>query len=72
MVIACNGWLVMQAVTESVPPAWMMVASVLALGAVGLLGYLAIVPLRLAGPSSAAPAREMAGNDEQSPECQPL
>ena len=72
MVIACNGWLVMQTVIESVPPAWMTLASVLALGAVGLLAYLAIVPLRAVGLSSDKPMREMTGSDEQSAECQPL
>jgi manganese transport protein len=72
MVIACNGWLVMQTVNESVPPAWMMLASVLAIGAIGLLAYLAIVPLRAVGLSSDKPMREMTGSDEQSAECQPL
>ena len=72
MVIACNGWLVMQTVAESVPPGWMTLASGLALGAVGLLGYLAVVPLRSIGESSAKPMRETPRSDEQSPECQPL
>ena len=72
MVIACNGWLVMQTVIESVPPAWMTLASVLALGAVGLLAYLAIVPLRFVRATSAEPTRQRTGSDGQSPECQPL
>ena len=72
MVIACNGWLVMQTVIESVPPAWMTLASVLALGAVGLLAYLAIVPLRFVRATSAEPTRQPTGSDGRSAECQPL
>jgi len=72
MVIACNGWLVMQTVIESVPPAWMTLASVLALGAVGLLAYLAIVPLRFVRATSAEPTRQTTGSDGRSAECQPL
>ena len=46
LVIACNGWLVIQAVGESLPPLATVFATAFGLAAAALLAYLAVVPLR--------------------------
>ena len=58
LVIACNGWLVVQTVTEHLAPALMALAAVVGLGAAGLLAYLAITPLRAPDGPFAEPLLE--------------
>ena len=72
LVIVCNGWLVLQTASERMPPGWVLVATVFAIGAAGLLAYLAVAPLRRPDISSDEPLLALAGPDDHSPECQPL
>ena len=72
LVIACNGWLVLQTAADNLPPILMSFAFALALAAAGLLAYLALVPLRAPDDSFDEPLRDLLPRRERSPECQPL
>ena len=72
LVIACNGWLVLQTAADNLPPILMSFAFALALAAGGLLAYLAVVPLRAPDDSFDEPLRDLLPQRERSPECQPL
>ena len=72
LVIACNGWLVMQTAVDHLPPSLMIFAMTLGLGAAGLLAYLALVPLRVPDDSFDEPLRDVLPPQEGSPEYQPL
>ena len=72
LVIACNGWLVLQTAADNLPPILMSFAFALALAAAGLLAYLAWVPLRAPDDSFDEPLRDLLPQRERSPECQPL
>ena len=72
VVIACNGWLVMQTALDHLPPVLMTFAVALAVGAGGLLAYLALVPLRLPNDSFSEPLSDVVPRRAGSPECQPL
>jgi manganese transport protein len=72
LVIACNGWLVMQTAGDHLPPSLMIFAMTIGLGAAGLLAYLALVPLRAPDDSFDEPLRDVLPRREGSPEYQPL
>jgi manganese transport protein len=72
LVIACNGWLVMQTAVDHLSPSLMIFAMTLGLGAAGLLAYLALVPLRVPDDSFDEPLRDVLPRQEGSPEYQPL
>ena len=72
LVIACNGWLVMQTAGDHLPPSLMIFAMTIGLGAAGLLAYLALVPLRAPDDSFDEPLRDVLPRRGGSPEYQPL
>ena len=72
LVIACNGWLVMQTAGDHLPPSLMIFAMTIGLGAAGLLAYLALVPLRAPDDSFDEPLRDVLRRREGSPGYQPL
>jgi manganese transport protein len=47
LAIACNAWLVVQTVGGAIAAGWVVVVGVVAVGGLGLLGYLALAPLRV-------------------------
>jgi hypothetical protein len=73
LVIACNGWLVMEAIGGSLSPIAIGLAIALGIAAVALLSYLALAPIRAPDDSFAEPLREpLRRRDDASPKYQPL
>jgi hypothetical protein len=72
LVIACNGWLVMQTAVDHLPRSLIIFATTIGLGAAGLLAYLALVPLRAPDDSFDEPLRDVRPRREGTPEYQPL
>ena len=58
LVIACNGWLVAEAISGSLSPVWIALAVVVGVAVVGLLVYLAIAPIRAPDDGFDEPLRE--------------
>jgi manganese transport protein len=71
LVIACNGWLVVQTIRDSLSPAWMALATVSGVAAIGLLVYLAVAPIRSPDGASVGPLRDVFSLGDASPECRP-
>ncbi len=73
LVIACNGWLVVEAIGGSLSPIAMTLVVSLGIAAVALLSYLALAPIRAPDDSFAEPLREpLRRRDDASPKYQPL
>ena len=73
LVIACNGWLVAEAISGNLSPVWIALAVVVGVAAVGLLVYLAIAPIRAPDDAFAEPLLEpLRRGDDGSPKYQPL
>jgi len=72
LVIACNGWLVVQTLGGDLAPLWMAFLSTIGVAALALLVYLALVPLRPIDARIKTPSRIPATRDERAPQCQPL
>ena len=66
LVIACNAWLVVQTITDHLPPALMAMALVVGIAAAALLAYLAVSPLRAPDEAFVEPLRyPFQGNPER-------
>jgi len=52
LAIACNAWLVFDVIGGRLPSAWMPLALIVALAALGLLAYLALARLRFASATA--------------------
>jgi manganese transport protein len=72
LVIACNAWLVVQTVTDHLPPALMAMALVTGSAAVALLAYLAVTPLRAPDEAFVEPLRDPFQGSPQPIEARPL
>jgi manganese transport protein len=72
LVIACNAWLVVQTVTDHLPPALMAMALVTGSAAVALLAYLAVTPLRAPDEAFVEPLRDPFQGSPQRIEARPL
>jgi manganese transport protein len=72
LVIACNAWLVVQTVTDHLPPALMAMALVTGVAAVALLAYLAVTPLRAPDEAFVEPLRDPFQGSPQPIEARPL
>ena len=72
LVIACNAWLVVQTITDHVPPALMAVALAVGIAAVALLAYLAVTPLRAPDEAFVEPLRDPFRGSPQPIEARPL
>jgi manganese transport protein len=72
LVIACNAWLVVQTVTDHLPPALMAMALVPGFAAVALLAYLAVTPLRAPDEAFVEPLRDPFQGSPQPIEARPL
>jgi len=73
LIIACNGWLVVEAIGGHLPPLAAALAIALGLCALGLLVYLAVVPLRAPDDAFAEPLRDvMPRGATETTQCQPL
>jgi manganese transport protein len=72
LVIACNAWLVVQTVTDHLPPALMAMALVTGFAAVALLAYLAVTPLRAPDEAFVEPLRDPFQGSPQPIEARPL
>jgi len=71
-VIACNAWLVVQTITEHLPPALMAMALVVGIAAVALLAYLAVTPLRAPDEAFVEPLRDPFQDSPEPIEARPL
>ena len=73
LIIACNGWLVVEAIGGELPPLVAGLAFALGLCALGFLTYLAVVPLRAPDDAFAEPLRDvMPRRANESAQYQPL
>ena len=72
LVIACNAWLVVQTITEHLPPALMAMALVVGIAAVALLAYLAVTPLRAPDEAFVEPLRDPFQDSPEPIEARPL
>jgi manganese transport protein len=72
LVIACNAWLVVQTITDHLPPALMAMALVVGIAAVALLAYLAVTPLRAPDEAFVEPLRDPFQDSPEPIEARPL
>ena len=72
LVIACNAWLVVQTITDHLPPALMAMALVLGFAAAALLAYLAVTPLRAPDETFVEPLRDPFQGSSEPIEARPL
>jgi manganese transport protein len=72
LVIACNAWLVVEVVGNKLPTVLVPFAAVLGLGAIVLLGYLAVAPLCAPGEAIAEPRRDAFPRSRESIKARPL